>query len=76
MTIKDVIALIDVEIASLEEARRLLAGGAASVLAKKKPGRPRKVDVAAVPVTLAFHAKTAKKKRGIGLPDLLYQFHC
>ena len=44
MALKDVLSLIDAEIATLKEARALLAAGSAVTEAKRKPGRPRKVQ--------------------------------
>jgi hypothetical protein len=44
MALSDILASIDREIAQLQQARALLSG-AAPVVAKKKAGRPRKVDV-------------------------------
>jgi len=58
MGVSEILATIDQEIAQLQQARALLSGVAAPV-AKRKPGRPRKTDVAVKPAT----AKPAKKKR-------------
>ena len=44
MALKEVIALIDAEIAALKEARALLATGSAVTVAKRKAGRPPKVQ--------------------------------
>jgi hypothetical protein len=44
MALKDIVSLIDAEIATLKEARALLAAGSAVTVAKRKPGRPRKVQ--------------------------------
>jgi hypothetical protein len=44
MALKEVIALIDAEIAALKEARALLAVGLAVTVAKRKAGRPPKVQ--------------------------------
>jgi len=44
MALKEVIALIDAEIAALKEARALLATGSAVTVAKRKAGRPAKVQ--------------------------------
>jgi hypothetical protein len=58
MGVSEILATIDQEIAQLQQARALLTGIAAPA-AKRKPGRPRKIDVA---VTSAA-AKPAKRKR-------------
>jgi hypothetical protein len=58
MGVSEILATIDQEIAQLQQARALLTGVAAPP-AKRKPGRPRKIDVAVTPVT----TKPAKKKR-------------
>jgi hypothetical protein len=57
MTISDVLATLDSEIARLRQARALLSGVAAPAV-KRKPGRPRKI-AAVAPGT----AKPARKKR-------------
>jgi len=59
MALKEVIALIDAEIATLKQARVLLAAGSAVTVAKRKPGRPSKVqpDTAKAP--------KRKKKRNL-----------
>jgi hypothetical protein len=44
MALKDVLSLIDAEIATLKEARALLAAGSTVTVAKRKPGRPPKVQ--------------------------------
>jgi hypothetical protein len=44
MALKEVIALIDAEIAAFKEARALLAVGLAVTVAKRKAGRPPKVQ--------------------------------
>ncbi|MFZ1083673.1 MAG: hypothetical protein WAN35_01765 [Terracidiphilus sp.] len=44
MALKDIVSLIDAEIATLKEARALLAAGSAVTVAKRKPGRPPKVQ--------------------------------
>jgi hypothetical protein len=44
MAVKEIIALIDAEIAALKEARALLATGSAVTVAKRKAGRPPKVQ--------------------------------
>ena len=57
MALKEVIALIDAEIAVLKEARAILAAGSAVTVAKRKPGRPPKVQPNTPKVA------TRKKKR-------------
>jgi hypothetical protein len=57
MALSDILATIDNEIAQLQKARALLTG-TATALAKKKPGRPRKVAAEVVPA-----AKPAKKRK-------------
>ena len=59
MALKEVIALIDAEIAALKEARALLAVGLAVTVAKRKAGRPPKVQ----PGTTATPKR--KKKRNL-----------
>ena len=44
MAVKEIIALIDAELAALKEARALLATGSAVTVAKRKAGRPPKVQ--------------------------------
>ena len=62
MGVSEILTTIDHEIAQLQRARALLSGSTAPV-AKRKVGRPRKVDAAVIPA-----AKPAKKKkRGISL---------
>ena len=68
MSISEILATIDQEIAQLQHARTLLGGGAVAA-PKKKVGRPRKIvgapkkaAVAAAPVA-AKPAKLAKKKK-------------
>ena len=64
MAISDILASIDHEIAQLQQARTLLSGGVKPV-AKKAPGRPKKVAAApkkAAAVAPAA-AKPAKKKK-------------
>jgi hypothetical protein len=58
MALSDIMASIDREIAQLQQARALLSGAVAPV-AKKKAGRPRKVDAKAAPAV----AKTATKRK-------------
>ena len=71
MSISEILATIDHEIAQLQQARALLSGGAVAA-PKKKVGRPRKIVVApkkaavvAAPVAAkpAKPAKLAKKKK-------------
>ena len=71
MSISEILATIDQEIAQLQQARALLGGGAVAA-PKKKVGRPRKIVVApkkaavvAAPVAAkpAKPAKLAKKKK-------------
>lgn len=57
MALKNILPLIDAEIAKLKEARALLAAGSAVTVAKRKPGRPRKVQPDSPKVS------TRKKKR-------------
>jgi hypothetical protein len=58
MGVSEILATIDHEIAQLQQARALLSGGTAHV-AKRKVGRPRKIDAAVIPAA----AKPAKKKK-------------
>jgi len=44
MALKEILSLIDADIATLKEARALLVAGSAVTIAKRKPGRPRKVQ--------------------------------
>ena len=44
MAIKDVLALLDAEIAALKEARQLLKGDSTGSAAPRKAGRPRKAE--------------------------------
>jgi hypothetical protein len=57
MALKDIVSLIDTEIAALKQARALLAAGSAVTAAKRKPGRPPKVQ------TNTPKVATRKKKR-------------
>jgi hypothetical protein len=57
MALKDILSLIDAEIATLKEARALLAASSAVTVAKRKPGRPSKVQPDSLKVS------TRKKKR-------------
>lgn len=64
MAISDILAILDSEIAQLQQARALLGGGAA-LAPKRKAGRPKKVVAApkkAAAVALVA-AKPAKKKK-------------
>ncbi len=58
MALKEVIALIDAEIAALKQARTLLATGSAVTVAKRKPGRPPKEPATAT-------TPKRKKKRNL-----------
>ena len=60
VVLKEVIALIDAGIATLKEARAILAAGSAVTVAKRKAGRPPKVQ----PGT----ATTPKRKKKHNLP--------
>ena len=74
MSISEILATIDQEIAQLQQARALLGGGAVAA-PKKKVGRPRKIvaapkkavvvaaHVAAKPAKPAKLAKKKKKKK-------------
>jgi hypothetical protein len=44
MELKDIVSLIDAEIATLKDARARLAASSAVTEAKRKPGRPPKVQ--------------------------------
>jgi hypothetical protein len=57
MGVSEILATIDREIAQLQQARALLSGVAAPV-AKRRPGRPRKIDTAVTPA-----AKPARKRK-------------
>jgi hypothetical protein len=57
MALKEILSLIDAEIATLKEARALLAASSAVTVAKRKPGRPPKVQPNTAKVA------TRKKKR-------------
>ena len=59
MALSDILASIDREIAHLQQARALLSGSA-QVVAKKKAGRPRKVDVKPAPVIVKQVKKTKR----------------
>ncbi len=65
MGVAEILATIDREIATLQQAKALLTGSAAPVL-KRKPGRPKKiVTVVSKKATAvaAVAAKPAKKKK-------------
>ena len=61
MAIKDVLALLDAEIATLKEARQLLKADPTASAAPRKAGRPRKADTA-LPTAVSTTAKTKKKR--------------
>jgi hypothetical protein len=61
MAIKDVIALLDAEIAALKEARQLLKADSTGSAAPRKAGRPRMADNA-LPTVVAKTKKTKKKR--------------
>jgi hypothetical protein len=61
MAIKDVLALLDAEIANLKEARQLLKADSTGSAAPRKPGRPRKAENA-LPTDVTKTAKTKKKR--------------
>jgi hypothetical protein len=61
MAIKDVLALLDAEIATLKEARQLLKADPTASAAPRKAGRPRKAE-SALPTDLTKAAKTKKKR--------------
>jgi len=60
MAIKDVLALLDAEIAALKEARQLLMADSTGS-APRKAGRPRKIENA-LPTVVTKTAKTKKKR--------------
>jgi hypothetical protein len=60
MSLNDILDQIDAEIASLQQAKSLLAAsGTSSALPLKRKGRPKKNDNASTP------SKPAKKKRNL-----------
>ena len=61
MAIKDVLALLDSEIATLKEARQLLKADSAGNAAPRKVGRPRKAENALL-TSVTTTAKTKKKR--------------
>jgi hypothetical protein len=63
MAIKDVLALLDAEIATLKEARQLLKAESTGSAAPRKAGRPRKAEIALS--TDATKTAKAKKKRNL-----------
>jgi hypothetical protein len=70
MTVSDILATIDRDIAQLRRARTLL-GGSTAATAKKSPGRPKRaarIPKKAVSIAVPAAAKPAKKKRNL-LPE-------
>ena len=63
MAIKDVLALLDSEIATLKEARQLLKADSTGSAAPRKAGRPRKAENALL--TSATTTVKTKKKRNL-----------
>jgi hypothetical protein len=61
MAIKDVLALLDAEIANLKEARQLLKADSTGSAAPRKAGRPRKAENT-LPTDVTKTAKTKKKR--------------
>ena len=61
MAIKDVLALLDSQIAILKEARQLLKADSTGSAAPRKAGRPRKAENA-MPTAVTITAKTKKKR--------------
>jgi hypothetical protein len=61
MAIKDVLALLDAEIATLKEARQLLNADSTGSAVPRKAGRPRKAQNALL-TAVAATAKTKKKR--------------
>ena len=61
MAIKDVLALLDAEIATLKEARQLLKADSTGSAAPRKAGRPRKAE-GTLPTDVTKAAKTKKKR--------------
>ena len=62
MAIKDVLASLDAEIATLKEARQLLTTDSTGSAAPRKAGRPRKAENALL-TALTTTAKTKTKKK-------------
>jgi hypothetical protein len=58
---KEILALLDSEIASLKEARQLLKADATESAVPRKAGRPRKAE-SALPTDVIKTAKTKKKR--------------
>jgi hypothetical protein len=63
MAIKDVLALLDAEIAALEEVRQLLKADYTGGVAPRKAGRPRKAESALL--TDVTRTVKTKKKRNL-----------
>ena len=61
MAIKDVLASLDAEIATLKEARQLLTTDSTGSAAPRKAGRPRKAENALL-TAVTTTAKTKKKR--------------
>ena len=61
MAIKDVLALLDAEIATLREARQLLKADSTGNAVPRKAGRPRKAENA-LSTAVTTTAKTKKKR--------------
>src|SRR5580692_6182399 len=61
MAIKDILALLDSEIARLKEARQLLKADSTGSAVPRKAGRPRKAEEA-LPTDVPKTAKTKKKR--------------
>ena len=61
MAIKDVLALLDAEIAALKEARQLLKADSTGSAALRKAGRPRKAE-SSLPTAVTKKTKTNKKR--------------
>jgi len=61
MAIKDVLALLDAEIAALNEARQLLKADSTGSAALRKAGRPRKAE-SSLPTAVTKKTKTNKKR--------------
>ena len=59
MALKEILSLIDADIATLKEARALLVAGSAVTIAKRKPGRPPNV------LPNSPKVSTRKKKRNL-----------
>jgi hypothetical protein len=67
VAIKDVLALLDSEIATLKEARQLLKADSTGSAAPRKAGRPRKAENALL--TSATTTVKIKKKRNLSPED-------